>query len=741
MPDSYQDDDLADEREEEQQDSGEDSGESSRARSARHNKILARVRKNYRYGLDQWQEIRDEGREDMRFLTPEGGWPQAERIERKANNRPCMHLDELTQYCNQTINDVRQKKRGIRFTAVGAGANDKTAELREDIVRAYEYKSKANLARIMAFESALQRGYGYYRLGFKFSKSGSFEQEFVCLPIPNPDSVIIDPDCKMPDRSDMDWGFVLDPIRKTDFRSRYPKAKKQSFNTDDQRLYPDWAQQQTILLAEYWEREKETKTLYELADGSTAYADEYDGAKENVVDEREDEVVTVCQYITNGFEILEENEFPGDYIPIIMVSGKEMYVETKGVAKRVLMSLIRLARSPQQLYDYYRTCQTEIVGMVPKIPYIGAKGQFDGMEDIWASINSVPRAYAEYNILPEQAGGQAVPPPQRASYEPAIQALEMGAESARRAIQAACGLNPLPTSAQRQNEKSGVALGKIQQSEAQGSFHFTDNFDSAITHEGRIINGAFSKIIRGKRYIGIRKADDSHASIRINDPAWVNPQTKQVEHHDTENGEFDVTVSTGAADASAREEVNDFAAALAQNEAIFPRIADLVVRLKNLGPLGDQIADRLTPPEFAKPGSPQQMQGQVQQAQQQVKALNEFAKAAEAKIKELEQEKQAKVLENDLQYKKALLDAKVKIVIAEIGTKAQIETERAQMLADAEAQLHDHSHDAALAAADAGHEAGMAAQGHQQAGELADQNAANAQIAAQQQAEQPAAAQ
>jgi hypothetical protein len=529
MPDSYQDDNLADEREEEQQDSGEDSGESSRARSARHNKILARVRKNYRYGLDQWQDSRDERRLDMKFVSGDP-WPEKERIERKAANRPCLALDEVTQYCNQTINDVRQNKRGIKFTAVGDGANDKTAELRTDAVRAYEFKSKANLARIMAFECALQGSYGFYRIGFRFSKSGKFDQELLCLPIPNPDSVVIDPDCKMPDRSDMDWGFVVEPMRKTDFRAKYPKAKKQSFNVDDQQLYPDWAQHQTILIAEYWEREKEVKTLYLLDGGKTVYEEDYDEKTHGEIqDEREDEVVTVCQYITNGFEILEENEFPGEYIPIIMISGKEMYVEQKGSVKRVLMSLIRLARDPAMLYNYYRTCQMEIVGMVPKVPWIGAKGQFDGMEDIWASLNQVPRAYVEYNILPDQAGGQAVPPPTRASYEPAIQALEMGAEAARRAIQAACGINPLPTAAQRQNEKSGKALERIQKQESVGSFHFIDNFDSAITHEGRIINAIFSKIFAGQRDLAIRKADGAHAVVRINDKSWVNPQTKQPE--------------------------------------------------------------------------------------------------------------------------------------------------------------------------------------------------------------------
>jgi hypothetical protein len=389
MPDSYQDDNLADEREEEQQDSGEDSGESSRARSARHNKILARVRKNYRYGLDQWQDSRDERRLDMKFVSGDP-WPEKERIERKAANRPCLALDEVTQYCNQTINDVRQNKRGIKFTAVGDGANDKTAELRTDAVRAYEFKSKANLARIMAFECALQGSYGFYRIGFRFSNLASSTRNFSACPSPTRIRWSLIPTARCPTAPTWIGASWSSRCARPTSRPNIPKPRSRAFNVEDQRMYPDWAQFQTILVAEYWEREKEVKTLYLLDGGKTVYEEDYDEKTHGEIqDEREDEVVTVCQYITNGFEILEENEFPGEYIPIIMISGKEMYVEQKGSVKRVLMSLIRLARDPAMLYNYYRTCQWNSSAW-SEAPFIGAKGQFDGMEDIWASLNQVP---------------------------------------------------------------------------------------------------------------------------------------------------------------------------------------------------------------------------------------------------------------------------------------------------------------------------------------------------------------
>jgi hypothetical protein len=46
--------------------------------------------------------------------------------QRKDANRPMIELDELNQYCNQVINDLRANKRGIKVSPKGNGANDKT---------------------------------------------------------------------------------------------------------------------------------------------------------------------------------------------------------------------------------------------------------------------------------------------------------------------------------------------------------------------------------------------------------------------------------------------------------------------------------------------------------------------------------------------------------------------------------------------------------------------------------------
>src|ERR1700722_3203852 len=111
--------------------------------------LLKEIRDNYDYYLACWQNIRKEAREDMRCLI-EGPWTAEERAARLGGQngprRPCLTLDELTQYLNQAEGNIRQNKRGVAVIPKGSGATDATAELRQGIIRQIEYSCNATEA-------------------------------------------------------------------------------------------------------------------------------------------------------------------------------------------------------------------------------------------------------------------------------------------------------------------------------------------------------------------------------------------------------------------------------------------------------------------------------------------------------------------------------------------------------------------------------------------------------------------
>jgi hypothetical protein len=59
---------------------------------------------------------------------------------------------------------------------------------------------------------------------------------------------------------------------------------------------------------------------------------------------------------------LQENDWPGQFIPIIPVYGDEVDVE----GKRYFRSLIRDAKDAQRMFNYWRTTTTELIALAPK---------------------------------------------------------------------------------------------------------------------------------------------------------------------------------------------------------------------------------------------------------------------------------------------------------------------------------------------------------------------------------------
>lgn len=679
--------------------------------------LLHDIREDYSYFRDFWRENHNEAKIDLRFVSGDP-WDPSDRMLREDNNRPVLCPDELDQYLNATINNLRQNKRAIKVNPKGSGANDQDAEKRSAIIRGIEYKSNAQSAYTNAFECSINCGMGFFRVTTKvISKDDEVEPRIKI--IENPLSVLLDPNAKEADFSDQKRCFVMDVMRQRDFAKKYPKATKTSFTADDISNAPDWFAAENIAVAEYWR-----------IDG---YDDNGDGGK-------------VTQYITNGLEILEKTEWPGSWIPIIAVTGKKVYVPKGGEMKRMYYSMIRKARGPQMMLAYIASQEAEEYGMAPRAPVMGYVGQFETDKDAWDELNRVPRAYIQVDPVVDGAGGSTLPLPVRSPFSPNASAYEIGFERWRRSIQSAMGITPLPTAAQRQNEKSGIALDKIQSQQAIGSFHFTDNFDRAIENAGRQLDELITKVMDTPREVGARNPDDSHQLMPVA-PNGQMPEQQPGQQplgpddvFDPQKGDFDVTISTGMSYQSMREQASEFVDTLIQNLAELPLTpqgkATLLARaisLKDIGPIGDELAKIIDPQGDGEPVPPQAQQA-IQQLQQQIQQMTQLLQQANAKNLELEFEKKAGVVKNQGDFAIQKLKIEAQMAEAEINTKAQNLSERMEFVSDMLKQLVGQQHEAAMQATGAQQSQQQMAQQGQQASDQSAQDAGQQQDAQVQQA-------
>jgi hypothetical protein len=204
---------------------------------------------------------------------------------------------------------------------------------------------------------------------------------------------------------------------------------------------------------------------------------------------------------TNGYEMLEENEWAGKWIPVIRVVGNEYEVE----GRLFVSGLIRNAKDAQRMYNYWVSAETEMLALAPKAPFIGYGGQFEGYENQWKTANVNNWPYLEVNPDVTDGQGSVLPLPQRAAPPMVQSGLIQAKAGASDDIKSTTGQYDSSLGA-RSNERSGRAILAREHQSDVGTYHYVDNLARAIRYTTRQIVDMIPKIYdtqRVARIIGV----------------------------------------------------------------------------------------------------------------------------------------------------------------------------------------------------------------------------------------------
>jgi hypothetical protein len=643
--------------------------------------VIATAIKRYQHCYDAENDNRTESMEDREFINGEQ-WEGAQRKIREGSYppRPCITINKMPQHRNQITNMQRQNRMAIKVRPVDNGADPKTAEIITGLIRNVDARSQASIARDTAFESAVDGGFGFYRIITQYVGNDGFEQEILIQPIPNGFSAYIDPDTKSPDYSDMRYAFVLQDMPKDDFENDYPKAQAVDFKSSQlDKDRADWITDETVRVAEYFEvvydREKTICLLEngkvvdktELFDGQHL---EYNGLDAsptatqvkkdeagNPIERKVKEKRIVWRKIT-AVDILEERDWPGQFIPIIEVSG-----EKRNIGNKVLRhGFARHAKDPQRMYNYWASCETERIALSPKAPYIGTAKQFDGHENIWGQANVENFAYLPFNSDP------TAPPPQRQAFDGVPAGIVNAKMAANDDIKATTGIYDASLG-NRSNETSGRAILARQNQSDTANFHYTDNLTRAMTYEGIILVDLIPRIYDTQRTIRILGEDNKEQLVTVNQMSPDGGKTL----YDLTVGKYDVTVTTGPAFASRRAEAAEAMIEFTRaNPGASQYLMDLIAENMDW-PGADQIAKRLKkllPPNILDDSDPEKAAAMVKQLMRE----NQELKAELQKLSSGVQETQMKI---GADMQKAQMGAQVDMAKARMG--AQTDMQIAQM--------------------------------------------------------------
>lgn len=618
--------------------------------------------------LDRYQEAEDffgedyrRGEEDAVFLFGDQ-WDEKDRNKRQNEGRPCLSENRLLPFRDQIINDIRQARPSIRVSPVDSEADVETAEVLKGIIRNIERVSGADNVYDTAAENAIDTGYGWIRLCIEYSDYETFEQEIKLKRIRNPRSVYIDPTFECMDASDAEYVFIHQEMEEGEFVKVYPKAVIQDFSTDAESWFFRHGKKNMVRVAEVYYKTYRKKKIVMGADGEIYDAKDYDG---DVQMEREVEICEVKYKKISGAEVLEEEDWPGQYLPIIPVLGREAWIN----GKRTCYSLIHQAKDPQRHLNFWISASTEVLALQPKSPYLGLKGQFKSDRNKWARANQDNFAFLEYDPVKGPNGETIVQPPQRSQPPVGSQAMFQHILQASDGIRNTLGMYAASLG-DSGPELAGVAIQERKGASDNTNYHFVDNLSTAIRQTGRVLIELIPKVYSGPRILRILGDDDVEKQVPVNQPfikqggverPVSDPLAPGEGIYALDVGKYDIAVDVGPSYATKRKEFVDAALQMMGNDPEFASVArDLVVKNMDF-PNADEIAKRLQtllPPQLQGEDPEQQQLAMAQEALKQMEQqLAEMAQALQNKSADEQLKREIEIAKIDIDRQKVAIDA------------------------------------------------------------------------------------
>jgi len=625
---------------------------------------------------------RQEALEDLKFGAGDQ-WPVELQNSRNLESRPVIVVNKVDNYCRQVSNQQRQQRPRIKVHATNTHEDMVDAQTISGIIRHIEVNSNADHAYDNAFEYAVRMGWGYMRVRTDYISEDSFDQEIYIDPVDNPFTVYFDPNSVLPDGSDADRCLITTMMLKEEFRKLYPDADDggTSFTqrgTGDSQS--EWITKEDIRLAEYYYTVKEKAKLYLLSDGTATFADDKDFFTRlaaygiEVVDTRDSYKKTIKYCKLTAVEVLEERDWAGKYIPIVPVYGRHIVIGDK----RKKFGMIRYAKDPQRMYNFWQTSITEGVALAPKAKWLLAEGQDEGHENDWtnANIKSFPLLrYKQTDI-----DGRPAPPPTRLQPEPpqaGIMAAAMGVDNDIKAI-----MGVFDPAQLGQGNISGKALNGQQQQVDLTNFDYYDNLTRSISHVGKICLDLIPKIYDTERVMRIIGDDGKPELLTINQRDSVGRVL-----NDISVGQYDVVMETGPGYNSKRQEaVDNMLPLLSAAPELMQVAGDLVFRNMDW-PGADIIADRLAAANPMaqiddKSKIPPQVQMQLAMSQKQIQELTQ---AVQARDMMLQSRMDVEQMRQDAETKRTLMKETGRANEAELREAS----DRAEMQMRVEGQAND----------------------------------------------------
>lgn len=658
------------------------SGEKKKLSKAESDGILKEARERWDRAYEKERSNIIAAYEDLEFLVGgDGQWDAESLKERRAEGRPCLTVNQIPQFIHQVTGDIRQMKPAIKVVPVDDQADPQVADINSGLIRYIENRSDASGIYFTAADQQVSAGIGHWRVITEYADDSTFLQEIRIESVDDGIAVLWDADAKRADRSDAGHCFVPVDYTHGGYKELFPNASLSDFDglTAWTNL-KDWYTGDKIRVAEYWVKKPMKRTLAMTPDGKTLDLTDkpmvMDLPPNTKIEERDS--YKVCRYLISGAEVLEGPEdWAGRHIPIVPVVGQEVRVNGKIIRK----GLIRDAKDPQRMYNYFRSAQTEIVALQPKAPFMVTEENVGKYQDVWETANQKNWPYLPYTPDPANGGKE----PSRVQPPVSSQGVNEGVALANDDLRRVIGIYDSGLGA-KSNETSGKAINARDRQSDTGTYVYIDNFARAIRRTGQILIDLIPHIYDTERTIRIMGEDGKIDMLKINQhkmQAGEGGGLVEQTLNDLTVGSYDVVAQAGPTFTTRREEAKEGMLALLQAVPdIAPLILDKVAKAQDW-PMADEIAKRIRaniPQHILQAEEAEQQGASPEEVKQILEQGNQ--PAPDPKAIEAQANIELRQMDQQFQQQKAMNDAQLeqqKMMVAQEQAAQQGQIEMAKL--------------------------------------------------------------
>jgi Phage P22-like portal protein len=509
-------------------------------------------------------ENRAEAVDSLKFLEGLNHWDDGEKARRKTSGRPYLQMNKLPTYTHEVIYDGNMNKFRIKVLPNDMDGDLETAKIKAGIISQAEYSSSADQIYLMVRTGVVECGFGAYRILTRYCDDNPFLQEMYLEPIFNPFNVFMDVNANpWLVYADANWCGITAKIDRDVFEELYPDAEtpteKLAMATGTQ-MEHWWSKNDVTVLEYYWrviekaemcllsdntilsreDAEKKIK-LYEqgkrannankqvlieklkLVQPMTPEAQQLQQQIQQIKtieipeikDSREASHIGVRYAKLSAAGIIEGGKegthVPGKYIPVVLATGRKRNID----GKIYISGLIKHAKDPTRLENYFVTSMAETVALAPKVPWIGTPAQFKNFQRDYARANQENFPFVQYN--PQVIGGQVLPPPSRVQPATVPQGAAAMVQVAEQGIHDTIGMGKRDVG-EAGPERNASAIVEARRPSDTATSDFSEWTKDAVAHGGRIMEAMIAEVYDTSRDVRIRDEQGNEKFVPVNTP-------------------------------------------------------------------------------------------------------------------------------------------------------------------------------------------------------------------------------